>query len=112
MKENVLKQLNNVVLEMSSIPSLFSMSLIDFSRNRIFNFKTLIIIILGFAGKSLNKELYDYFKNDTVIPTKSAFVQARAKILPEAFQFLFNEFNNSFHTDATYKGYQLLALWC
>ena len=38
------------------------------------------------AGGSLNREIYDYFRCKTAMPTASAFVQARAKILPEAFQ--------------------------
>lgn len=65
--------------------SFFVFSNKDFSRNRILGFKETISIILGMAGKSLNKELYDHFKNTPIIPTKSAFVQARAKILPEWF---------------------------
>ena len=78
---------------MSSNTSLFSVdSSKDFSRNRILNFKDTLTIILGMADGSLNKEIYDYFKCKTIIPIISAFVQARAKILPEAFQYLFTEF--------------------
>lgn len=101
---------NQILQEMSSSPSLFSVdSSKNFSRNRILNFKDTLTIILGMAGSSLNKEIYDYFKCKTCIPTASAFVQARAKILPEAFQFLFTEFNREYAYNKKYKGYQLLA---
>ena len=95
---------------MASNSSLFCVdSSKDFSRNRILNFKDTLTIILGMAGGSLNKEIYDYFKCKTCIPTTSAFVQARAKILPEAFQYLFAEFNKEYSVSKKYKGYQLLA---
>ena len=103
-------QFCQIIQEMSSNSSLFSVdSFKDFSRNRILNFKDTLTIILGVAGGSLNKEIYDYFKCKTTIPTTSAFVQARAKILPEAFQYLFTEFNREYNTSKNYKGYQLLA---
>ena len=104
-------QFCQIIQEMSSIPSLFSVdSSKDFSRNRILNFKDTLTIILGMAGGSLNKEIYDYFKCKTTIPTTSAFVQARAKILPEAFQYLFTEFNREYNASKKYKGYQLFAV--
>lgn len=97
--------LYQILDEMSSNVSLFSMdSSKDFSRNRILTFKETLTIILGMAGGSLNRELYDYFKTSTTIPTTSAFVQARAKILPEACQFLFHEFNEQCNDNKHYKG--------
>ena len=109
-KVNVQGQLNQIIQEMSSTPSLFSVdSFKNFSRNRILNFKDTLTIILGMTGGSLNKEIYDYFKCKSIIPTASAFIQARAKILPEAFQFLFTEFNREYAYNKKYKGYQLLA---
>ena len=110
MNNIVFNNLICLLYEMLRVSSLFSVkSSKDFSRNRILNFKDTLIIILGMAGGSLNKEIYDYFKCKTTIPTTSAFVQARAKILPEAFQYLFTEFNRECNTSKKYKGYQLLA---
>mgnify|MGYP007069841992 CR=1 FL=1 len=110
MKYKNVNKINKFLEEMSEITSLFSVnSSKDFSRNRIFNFKDTLTFILGMAGRSLNKEIYDFFKNKTVIPTSSAFVQARAKILPETFQFLFNELNSIPVKHKKFKGYQLLA---
>lgn len=82
----------------------------DFSRNRIFTFKETVTTILGMAGGSLNRELYNHFKSKKIIPTASAFVQARVKILPKAFQFLFHEFNNACVDSKRYKDYRLLAV--
>lgn len=40
----------------------------------------------------------------------SAFVQQRAKILPDAFSYIFHEFNNQSTDNKTYKGYDILAV--
>ena len=107
---NSLKTLFTLISEMSTRSSLFSVdSSKDFIRNRILNFKDTLTIILGMAGGSLNKEIYDYFKCKPFMPTASAFVQARAKILPEAFQYLFTEFNREYSVSKKHNGYQLLA---
>lgn len=101
----------SLIREMSSVPSLFSVSpSIDFTRNRIFTFENTICCILGMAGNSLNKELYDFFKDKEKSATSSAFVQQRAKILPEAFEYLFHEFNSNLQNTKTYKGYNLFAV--
>ena len=57
------KSITDIILEMSSLSSLFSVaSNTNFTRNRIFTFKETITAILGMAGGSLNKEIYDHFK--------------------------------------------------
>jgi len=61
-------------------------------------------------NKLNNRELYNHFKFQKVIPTASAFVRARAKVLPEAFQYLFHKFNNKCFDNKLYKGYRLLAV--
>lgn len=102
---------NSSIFNVSNTSSLFlTKSKQDFSRNRIFTFKETLTTILGMSGGSLNREIYDHFKCTSCIPTASAFVQARAKILPEAFQFLFNEFNQQCNDKKQYKGYHLLAV--
>ena len=103
--------ITQIVSEMQDIAPLFCESPSkNFSRNRILTYSETLTIILGMAGGSLNKELYDHFKTAATIPTTSAFVQARAKILPEAFQFLFHEFNERCNDKKRYKDSQLLAV--
>ena len=58
---------------------------------------------------SLKKELLDYFQFSVDTPSASAFCQQRNKLLLEAFQFLFYEFNSCFSFEKKYKDYQLLA---
>lgn len=83
----VANKFNLILSEMSTMSSLFSLdSSKDFTRNRIFTFKETLTTILGMAGGSLNREIYDHFKTTKVIPAASAFVQARAKVSPEAFE--------------------------
>ncbi|MCM1233628.1 MAG: transposase [Ruminococcus flavefaciens] len=65
--------------------------------------------MLTMEGKSLKDELLEYFDFNSYTPSDSAFNQRRAQILPEAFEFLFQEFTNSFSSNATYKGYRLIA---
>lgn len=81
----------------------------DFTRNRKLSFEKMMTSFLMMEGGSLRKELLDLnqYKIDTA--TVSAFNQQREKILPEAFQFLFYEFNNRFQDFSTYNDYRLIA---
>ncbi|WP_176772783.1 transposase [Sporomusa acidovorans] len=58
---------------------------------------------------SLKKELLELFHYHPDTATASAFNQQRKKILPEALEFLFQEFNKAFAQFQTYHGYRLLA---
>ncbi len=52
----------------------------------------------------------DYFDFNVNTPTVSAYTQQRAKVLPEAFEFLFHSFTQeNIRKDNTYEGYQVLA---
>ena len=55
--------------------------------------------VLGFSSKSLNNEIIDAFSGDTKIPSASAFVQQRSKILSSAFEDIFKQFTNRIDTD-------------
>ena len=58
----------------------------------------------------MGKELLDYFDFDANTPTVSAYTQQRAKVLPEAFEYLFKTFtaaNNG--TNHDYHGFKLIA---
>ena len=63
--------------------------------------------------KSLNGELLSYFEYNKDVPTSSAFVQARAKIKPEAFKDFFDGFVSATDDNRCkylYKGYRLWAV--
>lgn len=77
----------------------------DFSRNRTFNFIRTMTTILGFQGKTLDKELIDI----GTPATASALVQQRGKILPEAFYCLFRSHAESIPVRKKYDGFRLLA---
>lgn len=81
----------------------------DFTRKRKIDFNTFIKMTLGMAGGSLNKELLDYFDFSVDTPGVSAYNQQRAKVLPEAFEFLFHEFTASIESHKLFDGYRLLA---
>lgn len=100
-----------IIDEMNEFPWLFSKNpQSDFSRNSKLGFKKALSIILSFGSKSLPNELLDYFQCAKDVPSASAFVQCRDKILPEALNFLFHEFNSRCDYNPTYKGYRLLAV--
>ena len=62
------------------------------------------------GGCTLNKELLDFFDFDVNAPTVSAYTQQRAKILPEAFEYLFHAFTKeNAQAKNLYEGYQLLV---
>lgn len=82
----------------------------DFSRKKKWSFKKIIQFILSMEGKSLKDELLKYFDFNNSTPSNSSFNQRREQILPEAFEFLFQQFTNSFENEkAKYKGYRLIA---
>jgi hypothetical protein len=82
----------------------------DFSRNRKLPFDSVLKFLISLGGSSLHKELFEFhgFSLDTV--TSSAFIQQRDKILPSAFEFLLNRFNQTFLDTKDYRGYRLIAV--
>lgn len=105
--------LENIINEMSVHPELFAKNPgKDFTRDRKLSFNKLIHLLLGMRGNSISKEIYDYFKNIDEIIT-SAFIQQRDKLLPEALEFILNEFNNQtqgLFDKETYEDYYLYAI--
>lgn len=101
----------NILCEMEQYSWLFSKNpRTDFSRKSKLGFKKTISIILSLEGKSISNELLNYFRCTPDVPSASAFVQCRNKILPEAFEFLFKEFNARCDLPLLYKGFRLLAV--
>lgn len=82
----------------------------DFSRNRKLDFETMIRTIVFSSGKPIREELYDYFDYSRFTATSSAFVQQRAKLKPEAFEYLVKQFNKAYPCTETYKAYRLIAV--
>lgn len=106
----VKQRLLSIIEEMDSYCWLFTKNPeTDFSRKKKWSFEEIMKFMLTMEGKSLRDELLEYFDFDKSTPSNSAFNQRRAQILPEAFEFLFQEFTNSFSNHATYKGLRLIA---
>ena len=105
------KILNNAISIVSYSPSLFVVNPeVDFTRNRLFTFETVIKNIICMESGSLKDELLKLNDYSYLTPTASAFVQARSKIKHDAFKSIFNIFNQKSQTIKTYKGYRLLAI--
>lgn len=83
---------------------------VDNTRNRKFPFDKMISSILAFRGGTLNREIMDFFGLDLNLGTSSAFIQQRAKILPEAFGTLFRHFASKTDEHKLFHGLQLLAV--
>lgn len=83
---------------------------IDFSRNREIPYKKMMLSLISMEGTTLTNELLRQFGCDMSIATSSAFVQQRKKILPIAFEKLFQDFVSQTSQNNNYKGYRLLAV--
>ena len=106
----VKQKLLSIITEMNSCRWLFTKNPeTDFSRKKKWSFEEIMKFMLTMEGKALKDELLEYFDFDNSTPSNAAFNQRRAQILPEAFEFLFQEFTRSFNDNATYKGFKLIA---
>lgn len=81
----------------------------DFTRNNKLTMHDVIYALLSMSGGSLTSELHEYTKVKKVSFSKSAFVQQRAKILPEAFRDIAKAFTNHLPLNKTFRNYRLLA---
>ena len=83
----------------------------DFIRDRKISFRDTINFILSMGGSTLNQELLDYFLfNSLGTPTASAFVQQRAKVLPDAFRHIFRRFTHATQPPRPTDGFRLIAV--
>lgn len=107
----ITNSLKNLILELSENPSLFLRNPeVDFSRKRKIDFKKFIGITLNSGGGTLSKELLGFFDFDVNTPSVSAYTQQRAKVLPDAFEYLFNSFTReNITSNNCFKGYRLIA---
>ena len=82
----------------------------DFTRNRKLDFASVISVLLSMSGGSTASSLMDYFKFDPATASTSAFVQQRAKLKPDAMEYLFRRFAQESPAKKTFHGYRLLAV--
>ena len=109
--EAIKRALNDSILTITDYKWLYSVRPgKDNTRNRKLPFKKMISSILAFRGGTLNREIMDFFGLDPNIGTSSAFIQQRAKILPEAFEHLFQHFTSKVDESKLYQGFRLLAV--
>lgn len=82
----------------------------DFTRDRKLGFVQLIHFFLCMQSGCINHELlkYFYYLPDEV-PTASAFIQQRAKLLPETFYHILRQFNLCFPAKGLMGKYSLIA---
>ena len=89
----VKRSLEHSIDELAAIKSLFLQHPEkDFTRNRIIDFKRFIQMNLQIEGSAIQNEILKFFSFQDQTPTASAFCQQRAKVLPDAFEFLFHSF--------------------
>ncbi|WP_416326829.1 transposase [[Eubacterium] hominis] len=83
---------------------------VDFTRNRKLPLSDMLLLIVFMSAKPIKEELFDYFDFSLATASSSAFVQARDKILPDAFESLFHNVNDAFSYSKTYHDYRLIAV--
>lgn len=104
--------LDTCIAETDQIRSLFCKNpQSDFTRDRKITFREYLKFMIQLQSKSLPNEVMDYFGHRTESPTKSALVQQKYKVLPDAWAYLFHLFISECRQlhDKTYRGYRLLA---
>lgn len=108
--ETLKKNLWKIISDMQNQPALFvKRSEKDFSRKRKISFSKTINFLLSMNGNTVYKEWSDYWEYSSDIASVSAFSQQRQKIFPEAVEFLFHSFLETFSSMDTYHGYRLIA---
>ena len=106
LKQNLLRTISN----MQEVSQLFvKQPEKDFSRKRKISFADTIRFLLSMNGNTVPKEWMDYWDFYPDMPSVSAFSQQRQKLLPDAMDFLFHTFTDSFSTLSTYRGFRLIA---
>ena len=94
-KELPLEQLNHVIADKAVHIHDYSKSKSDFTRKRKLDAETLIKVTLNMQGNSLNAELFDAFPDIQQRMTASAYEQAKAKVSPNIFKDIFDDYNRT-----------------
>lgn len=104
------KKLFSIISEMQAVSHLFvKQPEKDFSRSRKISFSDTIHFLLSMKGNTLRNEWLNFWEFSPEMASVPAFCQQRQKLLPEAMDFLFHSFNESFSSLDTYRGFRLLA---
>jgi len=90
-----IEKLKAVIAETVTHIQDFTKSPNDFIRNRKLNAQTTLELILNMQGNSLNAELLNAFPNPDERMTASAFEQAKNKLTPDVFRYIFDEYNKA-----------------
>ena len=108
--EALKKKLFSIISDMQTVSHLFGKQPDkDFSRNRKLSFSDTLHFLLSMKGNTLRREWLDFWDFSPDMASISAFCQQRQKLLPEAMDFLFHSFNDTFLSLNTYRGFRLLA---
>jgi hypothetical protein len=106
-----LEQLGGVIQETVIDISRFTKKPGDFSRRRKLDASTTIKVTLNMEGQSLNTEMIHAFPNMDDRITASAYEQQKAKLTPDLFMHIFNEYNNTPYRRNLFNGkYELYAI--
>ena len=106
-----LQQLDGVIQNMVSHMSDFTKNPADFTRDRKLNASTTIKVTLNMEGQSLNTEMIHAFPNMDDRMTTSAYEQQKAKLTPDMFKALLDDYNNTPYRHNLYNGkYELFAI--
>ncbi len=82
----------------------------DFTRKRKLDFASIVSGLISMSVGSTANSLMDYFKFDPATASSSAFVQQRAKLKPEAMEYLLQRFVQGSPAKKTFHDYRLLAV--
>lgn len=105
------EQLLSIIREMAATPALFAQNPAkDFTRKRKLDFETLLLLLLGMGGGSLQSELLEYTGYAATTASTSAFIQQRAKLLPIALEYVLRQFTLPAPQTKRFAGYRLLAV--
>lgn len=80
------------------------------TRKRKVTFSDCILSCLCMSGGTLFSEMLEFFEGKDSLPSRSALIQQRLKIKPEAFAQLFKLTCNIGKRNNLYKGYRLFAV--
>jgi hypothetical protein len=86
----------------------------DFTRRRALYLDRVVWLTVGLLKCTLNIELYHFFDSinkQESVPTKSAFVQARSKILPIFYKDLFTRSVELFYQHFACQRWHEMRLW-
>lgn len=110
--KKVISSFKKIVLDLAAEKSSLNLvrdPSVDFTRNRKLPLSDMLLMTTYMSAKPIKEELYDYFGYSVDTASSSAFVQARNKILPNAFESLFHKVNDFFPCPKTYRGFCLIA---